>query len=196
MSDYWDQFTPAGANQQGDPAGFQAAWFASGGKTTDDLKAFVAAHPEFGATITGSKGSKLTFPGGQAFQAVRSAGMGGGIGPAWDDLSSGGGAGGQQAGYMTTPFTAPTAQEAIDSPGLQFALGENNRMLQNSAAAKGTLLNGRFQQALAASNIGNALQGYQGVYDRAYQTQTRNQDSPFNKNLALASLGQKSVADS
>lgn len=80
--------------QQGDPEGFRQAWFASGGKTVDDLKNFVSQHPEYGATITGSKGSKLTFPGGQAFQAVRSAGLGGGVGPAWDDLSGGGAGGG------------------------------------------------------------------------------------------------------
>ncbi len=197
------------AKPGGDPEGFRAAWFASGGKTVDDLKAFVAAHPEFGATITGSKGSKLTFPGGQAFQAVRSAGLGGGIGPAWDDISGGeGGAAGGPGSYggLVSPmseFTPPTAEDALNSPGLQFALSEANRMGQNSAAAKGTLLNGRFQQALAGSNIQNALQGYGSVYDRAantfginYGVKTGNQDRPFSKYYQLASLGQKSVGES
>lgn len=99
---------------------------------------------------------------------------------------------GYSFGSSMAPFTPPTAEDALNSPGLQFALSEANRMGQNSAAAKGTLLNGRFQQALAASNIQNALQGYQGVYDRAFQTNARNQDAPFDKNLALAKLGQPS----
>lgn len=184
---------------QGDPEAFRAAWFASPfPKTTDGLKQFVAANPQYGAQITGSKGSKVIV-GGQAFQAVRSAGLGGGIGPAWDPLGAEGGGGGGQGsalaglgynfGDAMTPFKPPTAEEALNSPGLQYALGEANRMMQNGAAAKGTLLNGRFQQALGAANTQNALQGYQGVFDRAYQTHVRNQDAPFNKNLSLAELG-------
>ncbi len=196
-----------------DPDGFRAAWFASGGKTTDDLKAFVAAHPEYGATITGSKGSKLTFPGGQAFQAVRSAGLGGGIGPAWDDLSggeggaggaTGGGAAGMNYGSLLAPwtqnFTAPTADQALQSPGLQFALDEANRIGQNSAAAHGTLLNGRVQQALQGSNVQNALQGYGDVYNRAlgeYGIQRQNfydnQDRPYSKLSGLAGMGESAA---
>jgi hypothetical protein len=46
-------------------------------------------------------------------------------------------------------------------PGIQFALDENNRRMMAGAAAKGTLLNGRTQQAIGESNIGAALsQGY------------------------------------
>jgi hypothetical protein len=201
----------------GDPEAFRAAWYASPyPKTTDGLRQFVAANPQYGATITGSKGSKVII-GGQAFQAVRSAGLNGGIGPAWDPLGPEGGGGpgaGQPGGNlgalgyggMVTPmseFTPPSAEDALNSPGLQFALSENNRMLQNGAASKGTLLNGRFQQALAASNIGNALQGYGDVYGRAantfginYGVKTGNQDRPFNKYLSLAQLGQKSVGES
>ena len=194
----------ASGSGQGDPEGFRAAWFASGGKTVDDLRAFVAAHPEYGATITGSKGSKLTFPGGQAFQAVRSAGLGGGIGPAWDDISGGGAQGGGAAGagfgsYLTPwdkQFAAPTAEEALNSPGLKFALEEANRIGQNSAAAHGSLLNGRVQQALGASNVQNALQGYGDVYNRAMgeyklgrENFYNNQDRPYTKLSGLAGMG-------
>ncbi len=206
---------PQASGGQGDPEGFRAAWFASGGKTTDDLKAFVAAHPEYGATISGSKGSKLTFPGGQAFQAVRSAGLGGGIGPAWDDISGGGAAqgangapgGSASVGYgsllapWTQNFSAPTAEQALGSPGLQFALDEANRIGQNSAAAHGTLLNGRVQQALQGSNVSNALQGYGDVYNRAlgeYGIQRQNfydnQDRPYSKLSGLAGLGENAAA--
>jgi hypothetical protein len=57
--------------------------------------------------------------------------------------------------------TMPTADEAANMPGIQWALDENNRRMQAGAAAKGTLLNGRTQQAIGESNIGAALsQGY------------------------------------
>jgi hypothetical protein len=192
------------ASGRGDPEGFRAAWFASGGKTTADLKAFVDAHPEFGATITGSKGSKLTFPGGQAFQAVRSAGLGGGIGPAWDDISGGegGAAGGGQPGFgsyiapWTQNFNAPTAQQALDSPGLQFAMDEAQKGLESSAAAKGTLLTGGTLKDLTAQRIGMGLQGYGDVYNRAVgeyginrENFYNNQDRPFGKLSSLATLG-------
>ncbi len=194
----------------GNPEAFRAAWFASGGKTVDDLKAFVSAHPEFGATITGSKGSKLTFPGGQAFQAVRSAGIGGGIGPAWDDISGGeGGAAGGYAGGGSTglangslmapwtgQFRAPTAEEALNSPGLQFAIQQGQQGIQNSAAAKGTLLTGGTLKDLTAYGTGAALQGYGDAYNRAVgeyginrENFYANQDRPFSKLYNLSSLG-------
>jgi hypothetical protein len=57
--------------------------------------------------------------------------------------------------------TVPTEEEARNMPGIQFALDENNRRMMAGAAAKGTLLNGRTQQAIGESNIGAALsQGY------------------------------------
>jgi hypothetical protein len=193
----------------GNPEAFRAAWFASGGKTVDDLKAFVAAHPEFGATITGSKGSKLTFPGGQAFQAVRSAGIGGGIGPAWDDISggeggqggyAGGGSTGLADGSLMAPWTgqfrAPTAEEALNSPGLQFAIQQGQKGIENSAAAKGTLLTGGTLKDLTAYGTGAALQGYGDVYNRAVgeyginrENFYANQDRPFSKLFNLSSLG-------
>jgi hypothetical protein len=113
---------------------------------------------------------------------------------------------GLSAGYMTSPigqFQEPTTQDYLNDPGLRFALGEANRMGQNSAAAKGTLLNGRFQQALAASNIGNALQGVGDIYNRKANTfginfgvQTRNQDAPFDKYYRLSDLGQRATSAS
>jgi hypothetical protein len=57
--------------------------------------------------------------------------------------------------------TVPTEEEARNMPGIQFALDENNRRMMAGAAAKGTLLNGRTQQAIGESNIQAALQmGY------------------------------------
>ncbi len=73
----------------GDWKGFGQAWLGSGGKTVADLEAFIAANPQFGATLTGSKRDKVTI-GGRTFDAVRSAGIGGGLGASWDDITDGG----------------------------------------------------------------------------------------------------------
>ena len=190
---------------QGDPEGFRAAWFASGGKTVDDLKAFVAAHPEFGATITGSKGSKLTFPGGQAFQAVRSAGLNGGIGPAWDDLSSAGGdsggaSGGLASGALTAPydkqFSLMSPQDFINSPFSQAALGQIQQAGERGAAAKGTLLTPGTQQAINQKSIDYLGDAYTqqanmdlGVQQGNYGIFKDNQDRPFDKLYQTSSLG-------
>ncbi len=146
---------------------------------------------------------KIQTPDGRIIDVINSAGAGGN-GFQW--LDGGGSTGSSAGGYGTvpglgfgsfvSPFTAPTEQDALNSPGLQFALNNANRMMQNSAAAKGTLLNGRVVEAENAANIGNALQGYQGVFDRSYQTQTRNQDAPFDKFYRTASLGQTAAAAS
>ena len=57
--------------------------------------------------------------------------------------------------------TLPSEQEAIDMPGMQYAINEANRSLQAGAAAKGTLLNARTQEGIGKSLVGTALsQGY------------------------------------
>lgn len=81
--------SPVGGGRSGDYAGFGQAWIASGGRTPADLAAFIQAHPEYGATITGSKGDKVTI-GGRTFDAVIAAGLGG-QGASWSDITNGGG---------------------------------------------------------------------------------------------------------
>lgn len=73
----------------GDWRTFGQAWLASGGRTVSDLASFVQAHPEYGATIGGSKGDKVTI-GGRTFDAVMSAGLNGGMGASWNDITNGG----------------------------------------------------------------------------------------------------------
>lgn len=70
----------------GDHEDYRDAWFASGGTTATQLLIFNDAHPELGGTVFGSKSSKVKFADGAAFQAVRSAGIDGGIGAVWDRL--------------------------------------------------------------------------------------------------------------
>jgi hypothetical protein len=85
--------------------------------------------------------------------------------------SSGGGMGGFGSLYATVP----TEQEAMNMPGIQFALDENNRRMMAGAAAKGTLLNGRTQQAIGQSNIQAALGlGYLPLAQLQNQTKQQN----------------------
>jgi hypothetical protein len=149
---------------------------------------------------------KIILPNGQYVDVINSAGAGGkgfqwltGDGGA-PGGAQGGGAAGMNFGSLLTPwdqqFSAPTAEQALASPGLKFALDEANRIGQSSAASHGTLLNGRVQQALGASNVQNALQGYGDVYNRAlgeYGLQRENfynnQDRPYTKLSGLAGMG-------
>lgn len=203
---------PAAAGQSGQVTmqQFNDAWLNSPYPgTVDGLKQFMAAHPEYaqaGITLGGSKGDKVYGPGGAYWgDAVVSAGLGG-RGKSGLSGDTGGSIGGVGTGSLVSPigqFTPPTAEDALNSPGVQFALQEANRIGQNNAAARGTLLNGRFQQALGASNIQNALGAYGDVYNRAantyginFNTQTRNQDAPYQKFLSLADLGQRAAGAS
>jgi len=68
----------------------------------------------------------------------------------------------------TGTFTAPTAQDAMNSPGFQFDLKNGLAAIQHSAAAKGTLLTGGTMKALNDYAQNRASQEYQNVYNRAY----------------------------
>lgn len=99
----------------GDHVSFGQLWLASGGRTPADLAAFIAAHPEFGATIGGSKGDKVTI-GGRTFDAVIAAGEGG-RGASWSDITGGGppNAGGEGGGAAPSAWgEMPSAGQAAD----------------------------------------------------------------------------------
>lgn len=68
----------------------------------------------------------------------------------------------------TETFTAPTAEQALSSPGFQFRLGEGLKAIERSAAAKGTLLTGGTQKGLQGYGQDMASQEYGNVYNRAY----------------------------
>lgn len=196
-----------------DPNAFREAWFNSPHpKNVDGLKAFVAEHPEFDVTIFGSKGSKVTI-GGQQFQAVRSAGMGGGIGPAWDPLGAEGGPGIEGAGGMNLgdfgsmakgfgkTFTAPTVEEIRATPGYQFQLTEGINALDKSAAARGTVLGGgqkkdvlEFATGLADMTANTKYEQALGRYMDAYNIFRNDNNDIFNRYDRLADRG-TSAAD-
>lgn len=84
-------------------------------------------------------------------------------------------------------FTSPTEAQTLATPGLQYALNEGNRLQQAGAAAKGTLLNARAQQAMNAANIGAALQGYGDLWNREF---TANKDQ-YGRTLGEYLLGRE-----
>jgi len=120
------------------------------------------------------------------------------------------------------PFTAPTDVTMQNDPGWQFRLKQGLQALQNSAAAKGTLLTGGtlkglqdYAQQFASGEYGNvwnrALTEQQnaygqasntwqhqynralGEYQTAYDTFNRNQQWPYTVLAGLSGYGQNTA---
>lgn len=76
--------------------------------------------------------------------------------------------------YVTpAPFTAPTLQDLLTSPGFQAGSDLLTQQQQRSAAAKGSILSGGFQAALAKAQTNYATNSYGNLYNQAlsgYQT--------------------------
>lgn len=82
-------------------------------------------------------------------------------------------------------FSAPTAQQAAETPGYQFQLQQGLQALQNSAAASGGLLTGGTAKAINNYAQGQAASNYGNTYNRALQTYQTN----FGNQYALAGQG-------
>lgn len=188
---------------------FNDAWLASPYPgTVEGLKQFYASDPKYaaaGITLGGSKGDKVYGPGGAYWgDAVIAAGEGGkgksglsGPGPGGGStLGSLGYAFGSSMAPWTEQFQKPDPQQILNDPYYQFQLGEGMRALQNSAAAKGTLLTGgtikgaeQFGQGLASSFGDKAYDRGLGEYLLRRENFYQGQDRPFDKNIRLADLG-------
>lgn len=214
VSGYGTNGTPPPAPTTTAPSGggggkdaFGQAWLASGGRTVEDLKRFVAAHPEYGVKLGGSKGDKVYGPNGEFWaDAVISAGTGGN-GASWQtDTGGGGGQGNTLAGLgygfgsamapWNEQFQAPNPEQIANDPYYQFQKKEGEKSYQGSAAAKGTLLTGgtlkglmQYGQGLASSFGDKAYDRGMGEYLLRRDNFYNNQDRPWNKNLSLAQLG-------
>lgn len=139
---------------------------------------------------------KIQLPDGSIVDVINSAGAGG-TGFQWlTGGGSGSAIGGPGSGSFVAPFVPPSYEDALKDPGTLIALQRGQQAIQNSAAARGTLLSGGTLKALNDYAMGTAQQGYQSVFDRAYQTHVRNEDAPFDKFYKLSDLGQRSVAAS
>lgn len=100
----------------------------------------------------------------------------------------------------TGSFTAPTADQAAQTPGYQFELTQGEQQLQNSAAANGSLLTGGTAKAINDYAQGTASSNYQQTftnaltqYQTAYNTFQNNQANTFNR-LSTESGGGQTVA--
>jgi hypothetical protein len=96
-------------------------------------------------------------------------------------------------------FAAPTNVTEQNDPGYRFRLQQGMDALQNSAAAKGTLLQGGTLKDLSQFAQDYASNEYANVYDRAmreylnrYNIYNQDQTNTFNRLAALAGLGQTS----
>jgi ElaB/YqjD/DUF883 family membrane-anchored ribosome-binding protein len=97
---------------------------------------------------------------------------------------------------LSNGFTAPTLQQAEQTPGYQFNLQQGTQAIDENAAANGTLMTG---------NTGTALENYgQGLAQNAYQQTYNNALSQYQTNVAglqgavntgLTSTGQLSSAN-
>ncbi len=70
-------------------------------------------------------------------------------------------------------FRAPTAEDAQNSPGYQFRLGQGEGALQNSAAARGVLRTGGTLKDILQYGQDYASAEYQNVFNRALSTYDR-----------------------
>src|SRR5277367_1071555 len=102
----------------------------------------------------------------------------------------------------TQQFQAPTAAQAAQQPGYQFALQQGTAALGNSAAASGNLLTGNTGEALQQYGQNLGQQNYQQVYNNSlqqyqqnYNQYQNNQSNLFNRYASIAGLGQTAASN-
>jgi hypothetical protein len=92
------------------------------------------------------------------------------------------------AATLATPFQAPTSLNEQNDPGYLARMQLGQTALEQSAAAKGSVLSGGFQKALNQYASDYASNEYSSVYNRALSTQQQNvnqaQDTIGNANTA------------
>lgn len=108
--------------------------------------------------------------------------------------------GGSLSSGWNSTFTAPTAEQARETPGYQFTLDQGMNALQNSAAARGGLLSTGTAKNLAGYTTGLADTTYNDVYNRSlqayntnYSTFRNNQNDLFQRLYGAAGLGENAA---
>lgn len=203
-----------------DPTAATSAAPPSGGNPTDP--AYVSSWLQWMATQPGAD-PILQTPQGQAYyqnvilsnggltdtnywqNKATLASSGGAVGAGAG--GSGGGLTSQGSGSIdglgfNQPFNAPSAADAENTPGYQFAFGQGQKALMNSQFARGTGLTGGAAKALVNYGNGMASEGYQQTYNNAMQ-QYLNSYNIFNSNLTGSTqrnqfqqtLGEKAASD-
>lgn len=144
-----------------------------------------------GGTTTGP-GSTLSIPGISG--TVNVPGITSTTGTASTNLGT---FGSLMSQYPGGNFEAPTAEQAAESPGEQFALKTGEGAMEASAAANGSLLTGGTMSALDQFGQNMATTDYNNVYNQAlqsyntnYNTWSNQQANEFNRLSAQAGEGQ------
>ncbi len=205
-----------GQTPQGDPNALIAQWKQTHPASNPDLPGLVQFLNSHGLQAT-----QATHAGGQLSddKIILNGGMWdlgssfGAPGGSWfdspavdynDPNAGGSGGGGSNTNLSpqnlstgwTQAFNAPSAEDAMNSPGIQAALKMGEQAIQRSAASKGTLLTGGTLKDLTsfANDLGS--QAYGDVWGRAMSERQNaqstffgNQDRLFGRNLSLAQLG-------
>lgn len=150
-----------------------------------------------------------TYDTGQANEAPYLAAGATGLNALQYGLGTGGTANGSGVGqgslvqaYPGGPFVAPTAADALNAPGVQAQLQLGDTALQNSAAARGSVLTGGTAKALDTYGQQLASESYQNVYNNALNSYnmnlnayTTNQTNQYNKLAGMAGAGQATAAN-
>jgi len=89
------------------------------------------------------------------------------------------------------PFQAPTGATEQNDPGYQFRLQQGQQALDNSAAAKGSLLSGNTLEAQQQYGQNYASNEYNNVYNRAFGQYQQN----YNQLAGLAGTGQTAATN-
>jgi hypothetical protein len=121
----------------------------------------------------------------------------GAIGSATDPNVGAGSDFGSLAQGWNENFNAPTNVTEQNDPGYMFRLQQGQKLLENSAAARGGLLSGntaqdlsKFGQDYASNEYGNVYQRALGEYQQRYNVFQQNQSNLFNRLAALSGFGQ------
>ena len=185
-------YTAPTANPVGSSGAFNAgAPSVTGSPSLPQGTAYAA--PTAGSGVAGGVGSIY----GQGGVAAGAPSLTGGPTLPQGSAPASGGFGSLMQAYPGGPFVAPTAEQGMQSPGTQEALQLGNQSLQQSAAARGSLLTGgtaqaldAFGQQLGSQNYQNAYNNALGTYGTNYNSYEQNQANQFNRLAAIAGVGQ------
>ena len=107
------------------------------------------------------------------------------------------------AAYKQDPAYTPfvnTLEELQQTPGYQFRYDQGMDAVNNSAAAKGSLLSGRqlkavdqYSQDFASTEYQNAWNRAQQAYQNAFSRDTTNKNNTFNRLQSMANNGQQAA---
>jgi hypothetical protein len=161
------------------------------GATSGTPGAFTGAGVGIGGSATSPAGSGTTGVSGGGTGTTGSTNLSSMVNPSLGAFGS------LSQGYQGGPFVAPTAAQALASPGEQSQLQLGEQAMQQSAAAQGNLLTGGTAQALNSYAQNLASTNYQNTYNNAYNTyasgynQFQNQQTnEYNRLASLAGQGQ------